>query len=249
MQFSGRGILLDIEGTTSSVSFVYDVMFPYVRKHLTFEVFSNWEDPEYTLAFDAIARDAGHHSLEEWLKKQKLTSANPLRGADVVCKEVIRLMDADAKATGLKQLQGLIWKSGFESGELKAHVYDDVPPALAEWNAAGKDVRVYSSGSVQAQKLFFGHTIAGDLLPHFRGHYDTTIGPKKEAESYRKIAAEFGSPAGEILFLSDVVAELDAAREAGMRTGLCVRPGNAGGQASRGEGHPELISFAAVQMM
>src|SRR4029079_14455426 len=107
-----------------------------------------------------------------------------------------------------------IWQSGFESGELKAHVYDDVPPALAAWNAAGEDVRIYWSGSVQAQKLFCGHTIAGNLLTSFRGHYDTTIGGKKEAASYQKIAAEFELPASEILFLSDVVAELDAARAA-----------------------------------
>src|SRR5947209_12366301 len=227
MRFSGHGILLDIEGTTSSVSFVYDVMFPYVRKHLTFEVFANWLDPEYIEAFHAIARDAGYDSLDTWLKTNKLTRENPLRAADVICKEVLRLMDADVKATGLKQLQGLIWQSGFESGELKAHVYEDVPPALAAWNAAGKDVRIYSSGSVQAQKLFFGHTVAGNLLPLLNGHYDTTSGPKKEADSYRKIAAGFRLPASEILFLSDIVAELDAARVAGMQTALCVRPGNA----------------------
>src|SRR5438477_11234222 len=118
-----RGILLDIEGTTSSVSFVYDVMFPYVRKHLTFEVFANWLEPPNIAAFDAIARDAGHESLDAWLKTQRLTRDNPLRGAEVVCKEVTRQMDADVKVTGLKALQGMIWQSGFESGELKAHVY------------------------------------------------------------------------------------------------------------------------------
>jgi enolase-phosphatase E1 len=247
MHFSGRGILLDIEGTTSSVSFVYDVMFPYVRKHLTFEVFANWMEPEYIEAFHAIARDAGHESLDAWLKSLGLTRENPLRAADVVCKEVVRLMDADAKATGLKQLQGLIWQSGFESGELKAHVYEDVPTALAAWNAVGKDVRVYSSGSVQAQKLFFGHTIAGDLLSLFRGHYDTTTGPKKEPMSYRRIAEDFKMLASEILFLSDVVAELDAAREAGMMTALVLRPGNATGQASAGEAHQVIENFAQVE--
>lgn len=224
---SARGILLDIEGTTSSISFVYDVMFPYVRKHLTFEVFSNWTEPSYIEAFGAIARDAGHPSLDAWLNANQLTRDNPLRAAELICKEVVRLMDSDAKTTGLKQLQGLIWESGFQSGELKAHVYDDVPPALTAWNAAGKDVRIYSSGSVQAQKLFFGHTIAGNLLPQFRGHYDTTTGPKREVASYQKIAADFGLPASDILFLSDIVAELDAARAAGMQTTLVIRPGNA----------------------
>jgi len=169
MRFPGRGILLDIEGTTSSVSFVYDVMFPYVRKHLTFEVFSNWMEPEYIKAFERIARDAGQESLDSWLKKQGLSRENPLRGAEVVCKEVTRLMDADEKTTGLKALQGLIWQSGFENGELKAHVYDDVPPALADWNAAGKDVRIYSSGSVQAQKLFLGTPLPAICCRCFAG--------------------------------------------------------------------------------
>jgi enolase-phosphatase E1 len=248
LSFSSRGILLDIEGTTSSISFVYDVMFPYVRKHLTFEVFANWMEPEYIEAFHAIARDAGHDSLDAWLKTRKLTRENPLRAAEVVCQEVTRLMDADAKATGLKQLQGLIWQSGFEGGELKAHVYDDVPPALAAWNAASKDVRIYSSGSVQAQRLFFGHTIVGNLLAQFRGHYDTTTGPKKDADSYRKIAADFKLPPSEILFLSDIVAELDAARAAGLRTVLCIRPGNAAGQASTGEPHPAIENFAQLEL-
>lgn len=244
---TARGILLDIEGTTSSVSFVYDVMFPYVRKHLTFEVFANWMEPAYGDAFDAIARDAGHASLDDWLKQRRLTRDNPLRAAELVCQEVMRLMDADVKSTGLKHLQGLIWESGFESGELKAHVYDDVPPALAAWNATGKDVRIYSSGSVQAQKLFFGHSIAGNLLPHFRGHYDTTTGPKREAESYRKIASDFGMPPQDILFLSDVVAELDAAQAAGMRTVLVVRPGNAPTAATEMP-HQHVENFAQLDL-
>jgi enolase-phosphatase E1 len=249
MQFTGRGILLDIEGTTSSVSFVYDVMFPYVRKHLTFEVFANWLEPEYIEAFHAIARDAGHESLDAWLKTKGLTRDNPLRAAEDVCGEVTRLMESDAKATGLKQLQGLIWQSGFDSGELKAHVYDDVPPAIATWNAAGKDVRIYSSGSVQAQKLFFGHTIAGDLLSQFRGHYDTTTGPKKEAESYRKIAAEYGLPPREILFVSDIGAELDAAAAAGMQTALCVRDASQPPPPAASAGvHPNIADFHQVRI-
>jgi enolase-phosphatase E1 len=248
MRLPVRGILLDIEGTTSSVSFVYDVMFPYVRKHLTFEVLTNWDEPDYIAAYEAIARDAGHESLAAWLSTLRLSRNNPLKAADVVCREVIRQMDADLKATGLKQLQGLILKAGFESGALLAHVYDDVPPALEAWNAAGKDVRVYSSGSVQAQKLFFGHTIAGNLLSHFRGHYDTTTGPKKEADSYRKIAADFDMQPDEVLFLSDIVAELDAARVAGLQTALVVRPGNPASQTSTGEPHAQIASFAQLEL-
>jgi enolase-phosphatase E1 len=232
IEHSGRGILLDIEGTTSSVSFVYDVMFPFVRERLDAYLASAWETPECRAACEQIARDAGHDGAVErpWIHD-----------------EVIRLMDGDVKATGLKQLQGLIWKSGFEGGQMQAHVYDDVPPALDTWNAAGRDVRIYSSGSIQAQKLFFGHTIAGNLLDRFRGHYDTTTGPKKEAESYRRIAADFDLPPAEILFLSDVVDELNAARAAGLSTALCLRPGNAPTPANHG--HAELTSFAQVRLV
>jgi enolase-phosphatase E1 len=218
-----RGILLDIEGTTSSVSFVYDVMFPFVRRELDGFLQAHWDEPQVAAAVRQIAKDAGQADFSEMTDQP---------AARIFIEGVVgKLMDADSKTTGLKQLQGLIWQAGFESGELKAHVYDDVPPALQAWNAAGKDVRIYSSGSVQAQKLFFGHTIAGNLLGQFRGHYDTTTGPKKEAESYRKIAAEFRLPPGDILFLSDVVAELDAARQAGLAAGLVVRPGNAPSQS------------------
>jgi enolase-phosphatase E1 len=153
-------------------------------------------------------------------------------------------MDGDVKATGLKHLQGLIWESGFNSGELQAHVYDDVPPALRAWKQQGLDIRIYSSGSIQAQKLFFGHTVAGNLLPLVSGHYDTTTGPKKEAASYQQIARDMGMPPQEILFISDVVAELDAARTAGMQTALALRPGNAA--ISAGHDHSQIRSFAEV---
>lgn len=232
LTFSGRGILLDIEGTTSSISFVYDVMFPFVRRELDPYFRSHWGELELAAACEAIAGDAGNPSL----------AASP----EQVKAEVVRLMDGDVKATGLKQLQGLIWDAGFKSGEMQAHVYDDVPPAIAAWNQAGIDVRIYSSGSVQAQKLFFGHTIAGNLLPQFRGHYDTTTGPKREATSYASIAATFALPPREVLFLSDVPAELDAAKQAGLQTGLVLRPGNAA--AKPDHGHGELRSFAEVRI-
>lgn len=224
IEFGGRGILLDIEGTTSSISFVYDVMFPFVRRELDRFLREKWGKPDAAAACDAIARDAGHKSLADWQRSTGVEGESA--GRELVAREVTRLMDGDVKATGLKQLQGLIWESGFASGELKAHVYDDVPPALKAWNAAGIDVRIYSSGSIQAQKLFFGHTIAGDLLPLLSGHYDTTTGPKKEAASYTAIAKEHGLAPPQILFLSDVAAELDAATAAGMKTGLVLRPGN-----------------------
>ena len=241
-----RGILLDIEGTTSSVSFVYDVMFPFVRRELEQFLLDKWHDPKVFNACITIANEAGYQYYNDWGKAVGISPNRHMAraGQQLVRDEVLRLMDGDVKATGLKQLQGLIWESGFASGELQAHVYDDVPPTLAAWNAAGIDVRIYSSGSIQAQKLFFGHTIFGNLLPHFRGHYDTTTGPKKEAASYIAIAREFGLPPGEILFCSDVVAELDAARAAGLSTALVVRQGNAA--VKEGHGHQVIRSFREI---
>ena len=231
ISFRGRGILLDIEGTTSSVSFVYDVMFPFVRRELDRCLAAHWGQPPLAAACRQVARDASQDSRGD--------DRGWVRG------EVLRLMDGDVKATGLKQLQGLIWEDGFHSGELKAHLYDDVPPALREWHGRGISLRIYSSGSIQAQKLFFGHTIAGNLLPLLSGHYDTTTGPKKEASSYRTIAADFGLAPAEILFLSDVAAELDAARAAGIQTALVRREGNAPAAAGQ---HPELTSFAQIEI-
>ena len=230
--FRGRGILLDIEGTTSSVNFVYDVMFPFVRRELDRYLEARWAEPALAAACQQIARDAAQDARagdRDWIR----------------C-EVVRLMDGDVKATGLKQLQGLIWEEGFASGELKAHVYDDVPPALRDWHARGISIRIYSSGSIQAQKLFFGHTIAGNLLPFLSGHYDTTTGPKKEAASYRTIAADFGLAPSEILFLSDVVAELDAARTSGMQTALLLRPENA--PIPKRQAHLCISSFKEIEV-
>ena len=242
IEHAGRGILLDVEGTTSSVSFVYDVMFPFVRRELERFLAERWGGADLESALDRLAQDAGAASLVTWCEG---LSPDDCRAR--VRDEVHRLMDSDAKTTGLKQLQGLIWQAGFESGELKAHVYDDVPDALGAWNEHGRDVRVYSSGSILAQRLFFGHTTHGNLLNHFSGHYDTTIGPKKESASYSRIAADWGLAPSEILFASDVVAELDAARAAGMQTALCLRPGNA--PVAPGHGHPAIQSLADIALM
>jgi enolase-phosphatase E1 len=165
-------------------------------------------------------------------------------GRGQVALAAVDLMNRDVKDTALKALQGMIWRSGFESGTLVAHVFDDVPPALAQWADAGLDVRIYSSGSIEAQRLFFGHTAAGDLTPHLRGHYDTTTGTKREAGSYTAIAADMGLEPRQILFVSDVGAELDAARQAGMATALAMRPGNRdpGGLFD----HEPIASFAEI---
>ena len=229
-------MLLDIEGTTSSISFVYDVMFPFVRRELDGWLEENWGSAACQAACEQITHDAGwEDSRRQILRPQDISD------------EVVRLMDDDVKATGLKQLQGLIWESGFTSGEMLAHVYEDVPGALLNWNANGLDVRIYSSGGIAAQKLFFGHTEFGNLLPQFNGHYDTTTGSKKDQASYAAIACEFDLPAGEIVFLSDVIAELDAARAAGMQTCLCIRPGNK--PIEPGHGHPAVSNFAHLEFV
>lgn len=216
-----RGILLDIEGTTSSISFVYDEMFPFVRKSIDSFLQSNWNEESVQTCLPLLANDLEFESVKAWFG-----DANVEEQQAKVRDSVVGLMDADVKATGLKQLQGVIWKDGFHSGELVAHIYDDVAPTIKSWNEAGIDVRIYSSGSIAAQKLFFGHCIAGNLLDKFKGHYDTTIGGKKDAGSYSKIANEFGLPPDNIMFVSDVAEELDAASSVGMQVALSVRPGN-----------------------
>ena len=227
--FGGRGILLDVEGTTSSISVVYDVLFAFARQHV-----GNRLEPAVQAAAAALAAETG--AADATLDDPAGTTRLALAAID--------LMNRDVKSTPLKALQGMIWRSGFESGELVSHVFDDVPEAIAQWADSGLDVRIYSSGSIDAQKLFFGHTAAGDLTPHLRGHYDTTTGPKRDAASYRAIAADMKMEPREILFISDVGEELDAARQAGMATALAIRPGNRdpGGLLE----HEPLESFAEI---
>lgn len=226
--FSGKVILLDIEGTTSSIRFVYDVMFPFARRELAAYLQEHWNQPQLLEACELIARDTGAESFAQWQAVSGLPtdSSEPAEIQAAVTQHVHQLMDQDIKATGLKTLQGLIWKSGFESGEMEAHVYPDVLPALQQWKQAGLDLRIYSSGSIAAQKLFFGHSLAGNMLQLFSEHYDTTSGSKKETDSYQRITTDTNVAAGEILFLSDVPAELDAAASAGLSTALCQRPEN-----------------------
>jgi len=203
-----NAILTDIEGTTSSISFVKDVLFPYARKRLPAFVETHTDDLDV------------QHWLHEAAKEAELVSATQ--------QEIIELLigwiDADRKSTALKALQGMIWKDGYEAEEYRAHVYPEVPARLRAWQAAGKRIYVYSSGSVPAQKLLFAHTEAGDLSSIFSGYFDTEMGGKREADAYRKIAKAIELPAHEILFLSDIVEELDAARAAGFATTLLARP-------------------------
>ena len=219
---TARGILLDIEGTTSSISFVHDVMFPFVRERLDGFLTSNFARTDVASACEQIARDACKFSLTEW---SKVTGQ---LAQQLVIVEVHRLMDGDVKATGLKALQGLIWADGFREGKLRAHVYPDVIEQIKRWRQCGLDIRIYSSGSIAAQKLFFGHIDGlGNCLDLFTGHYDTTIGSKREASSFQRVAADWGLQPAEIIFVSDVAGELIAATEAGLQAVASVRPGNA----------------------
>jgi enolase-phosphatase E1 len=232
--FDGGGILLDVEGTTSSISFVYDVLFAHAKRQIGPFLAAHAGDPTVMALAAAVTATAGA-PLEP-----AAIAADPTRAALAA----LELMSRDVKDTPLKALQGMIWRQGFDSGEIVAHVFEDVPPALARWADSGLDVRIYSSGSIQAQQLFFSHTAAGDLTPHLRGHYDTTTGPKRERASYERIALDMGLEPRRILFVSDVGEELDAARAAGLATALAVRPGNreAGGLAA----HEPITSFEEI---
>jgi enolase-phosphatase E1 len=229
-----RAVLTDIEGTTTPLSFVADVLFPFAKERLEDAcAVSARADPRFA---DAVRQLRQEHEAEQG-------SGATIPDFGDGSSYARHLMELDRKSTGLKALQGLIWEDGYRTGELKGDVYPDVPEALKSWKEKGIRIRIFSSGSVLAQKLLFGHTAYGDLLPYFEGYHDTTTGPKREARAYAAIAEAFGLPPGEILFLSDVVEELDAAREAGMRTGFFLRPGN---KPADPGGHPTYSSFAEL---
>jgi enolase-phosphatase E1 len=214
-------IVTDVEGTATSIAFVREKLFPYARTHLSQFVETHADDPE----------------VSALLAETRALAGRP----DFDTARTIRLLrdwiDADKKATPLKTLQGLIWDDGFRRGELVGDVYSDVPPALRRWRDAGINLYVYSSGSVQAQRLVFGYTPFGDLTPFFSGFFDTRVGSKLEQASYRVIAAAIDTQPGEILFLSDAVGELDAAQTAGLRTTALDR-----GEAVLPDRHPHTVA-------
>ena len=215
-----RIIITDIEGTTSSISFVKEVLFPYAAKHLPNFVRANAGKPEVKRELEAVGGDteSAIATLLQWIAEDK-------------------------KATPLKSLQGMIWVEGYVKGELTADVYDDALAGLKRWKAAGKTLYIYSSGSVQAQKLLFGHTQAGDLNPLFSGYFDTAVGGKLEPASYTKIIGEIGAPANDIVFLSDSIGELDAAKAAGIATIWLNRYGSA-----ERPGHFEAKTFSEIAL-
>jgi enolase-phosphatase E1 len=211
---TAMAVLLDIEGTTTSISFVTDVLFPDCARALPDFLARHHGEGPVQAACEAVLADA---TSEE----------RTLGGSAGVLAVVRRQMAADAKATGLKQLQGLVWEEGYRSGRIRAHVFADVAPAFARWRAEGRSAAIYSSGSILAQKLLFSHSEAGDLTPFISGHYDTTSGGKREAASYGRIAQAWGRAASSIVFCTDQPAEASAARGAGMEAVLLMRPGNA----------------------
>ena len=226
--------LLDVEGTAAPLTLTTEVLFPYARRHFRTFLSEQIDDPAVREDLILLAEenraeiDPSSPGIKGAPGPSHLgtrESANTDVALDESLAYLLWLMDRDRKSTALKSLQGKIWKAGFESGELKGTVFDDVPPAFARWAAQGK-VAIYSSGSVDAQKLFFRHSSAGDLTPHISGYFDTRTGAKRESASYAAIAAHFGFGPHECLFFSDLVAELDAARTAGFDTCLVVRPGN-----------------------
>ncbi|MNN04988.1 Enolase-phosphatase E1 [compost metagenome] len=221
-----KAILTDIEGTTSAVSFVFDVLFPYAAAHL----------PDY------VREHADEPAVAEQLAAVRAESGEAAADVERCIEILLGWIAEDRKATPLKALQGMVWEQGYKAGQLKGHVYPDAVDALRRWHDEGYALYVYSSGSIQAQKLIFGCSEAGDLSPLFSDYFDTTSGPKREAASYRGITAAIGLPGEQILFLSDVVQELDAAREAGLQTIGLAREGGELGD------HETVASFAVIDL-
>jgi len=249
-------VLMDIEGTTTAIAFVYEVLFPYAAARLAATCAQRAAEPEVAWAVarlrDEYAAEAaaGADGAEGANGAADAAGATPGAGSRASLPPFGDgaayagwLMARDRKSTGLKALQGLIWETGYTAGELRGHVFADVPPALAAWHAAGARLRVFSSGSRRAQRLLFAHSDHGDLTPLLDGYHDTTTGPKLERSSYLAIAEAFALPPEELLYLSDVAGELDAAAAAGYRTTLLERPGN---RPQRRGAHPACTSFAEL---
>lgn len=222
-----KAIVTDIEGTTSSIDFVHETLFPYAKANLRAFLKANENDPAVASELHAVST----------LEKRPLSLDE---AADVLEQWIAE----DRKATPLKSLQGMIWRQGYESGEITGHIYDDTDEFLERWHAGGIRLYVYSSGSVEAQKLIFGNTEHGDLTPLFSGYFDTHVGGKREADSYRAILRQIGFSGDEVLFLSDIGEELDAARAAGMKTCQLLRDTKARPSA----GHPQARDFSEVNL-
>jgi enolase-phosphatase E1 len=204
-------ILTDIEGTTTSISFVADVLFPYFLEHID-EVKASIDEPAVRAQIEATKRTVAEE------ENKAIDDTEAIQYLEHWCR-------TDRKHPALKALQGMVWEKGYKNGQLKGHIYPEVAAMLEAWKEKGIKLGIYSSGSVPAQKLLFGYSEAGNLTPYFSDYFDTVVGHKRELQSYKNITLALGLPATEILFLSDIEQELDAAREAGMQTIKLIRPG------------------------
>ena len=227
MLLRAQAALFDIEGTVGPISFVQEILFPYARERMDGFLREHREEPPIRAVLDAAAREAGVdvHDFPAILNALHVWS------------------DTDVKVTPLKELQGMIWKGGFESGTLQADLYGDAIEAMRRYHDAGVRLCIYSSGSIAAQKMLFSRTAAGDLRPWIESYFDTTTGPKRDASSYHHIISQLGLPPQEVVFFSDVATELDAAREAGMQTVQLARAQD--GVTAAGT-HPATDSFAQI---
>ena len=224
-----KAIVTDIEGTTSSISFVKDVLFPYAYEKL----------PEF------VRKNADSDQARQALEDTADLSGQPGAPLETLIDTLLSWIEEDRKATPLKALQGLIWKQGYEQGDYRAHMYSDAYELLKTWHAKNIPIYVYSSGSVYAQQLFFSHSEYGNMLPLFSGHFDTRTGAKHDRDSYISIAAELSVEANNILFLSDIEAELDAALAAGFQTCWVIRDGTSPASASK---HPIVSNFTEIRL-
>ncbi len=238
-------ILLDIEGTTTPIDYVYKILFPYARARVDVYLDKHASTEEVRAIIAALSEEQAADARNA-LEPPVLSDDSPEAKLRSIKAYVHWLMDRDRKSTPLKSLQGMIWESGYQSGEIRSQVFDDVPPNFRRWHDLDKTVCIFSSGSVLAQKLLFAHTTAGDLTKFIRDYFDTRIGSKTDMESYRHIAGALGITPAAIIFVSDVSAELDAARRAGMQTLLCMRPGNRPQPAT--STHEVIKNFDAIRI-
>ena len=236
---SFQAVLLDIEGTTTPIEFVSEVLFPFARRQFKAFIEKHGSNEDVHSDLEGLWRQY-QADVRQNLNPPPWQGDLSGGGLDLMVSYAHWLMDQDRKATALKSLQGRIWLDGYQLGELKGQVYADVPPAINAWTEQKKDICIFSSGSVLAQKLLFQSTPAGNLTQFIRAYFDTTIGAKGETESYRRIASELNLPPSMIVFVSDVVGELDGARSAEMQTVLCVRPGR---REPENSGHPVIRTF------
>lgn len=220
-----KAIVTDIEGTTSSLAFVKEVLFPYARKHIQQYIRDNATRSDVAKLLDDVRKETG----------------KPL-DIEAIGTQLVQWIDDDKKVTPLKALQGLVWEAGYLNGDFHGHVYEDVVRKLREWHGWGIKLYVYSSGSVHSQKLLFSHTAHGDLTPLFSGYFDTNIGHKRDTASYAAIHSQLALSPSEILFVSDVKEELDAARDVGMRTFWLVRDG----EPQKNAEHSQVASFDQI---